>query len=342
MKQKSRQPEGAVRLLRLKDMAAVERFAARYRFKPYSYYSQIDSQGLTEYFVQGLRRALAEDLVYGWVVNHRVQGIVIYEALLWDSRIFGVPMGRISLHLLDGADGAVRTAAGRLLATSMQSCMQKRLQHLVCRIDTREVPAAHALEQQAFHLVDTITVLALKPSELRVARWSDQAHVRIRQMHPDDLSPMSRLSRATFANRDDIVTRFTYDPLLSWRAGTLYAEWLRNSSRGEQADIVFVAEAKRRPVGFITCKLSGPEVDHLLGIRIGAIPLNAVNPLFRRRGVYTQLVLTAVEWFQQRGMDYVELKTQIHSLGVHRAWRRLQGYLAHSYYVFHYWRRPQR
>ena len=130
-------------------------------------------------------------------------------------------------------------------------------------------------------------------------------------------------------------------PWLGEKAGALSAKWLLTSAGGDKADIVIVAEAEGHPIGFVTCKMSSEQADRGVGARIGTIPLNAVDPGYRKLGVYRRLVVKAIDWCRQQGAEYVEIKTQIHTPGVHRTWQQMNGQLVSSYHVFHQWRDHQ-
>ncbi len=327
---------GSLRLLQPGDAASLEPFAERYPFKPYHYYDDFDHRRLAEYFHRELCLRLDQGLAHGWVIRNQIKGVLISDYLPWDSHLFGIPMAKVDLYV-DGADyREASLIASGLLAGMDEPCVEREIKHLACKVNTQDIPTAHALETRSFRLVDTITVFSLQPKQINAAEA--RTDLCLREMRDEDLPRLSALSRAVFTNRKDIMTRFNGDPLMADKAGDLYAEWLQNSYLGDQADIVFVAEVDRHPIGFITCKLSAEQADHGLGARIGAIPLNAVDPEYRKLGVYRRLVVKAVDWFRQQGAECVEIKTQIHTLGVHRTWQQLNGRLVNSYHVLHQWR----
>ena len=332
---------GSLRLLRPGDAASLELFAKRYPFKPYHYYDDFDHRRLAEYFHRELCVRLDQGLAHGWVIRNSIKGVLILDYLPWDSHLFGIPMAKVDLYV-DGADyREASLIASGLLAAIDEPCVEKKIKHVACKVNTQDIPTVNALESHSFRLMDTITVFSIQPGRMSTRVAEVRTGLRLRAMRDEDLSRLSALSRAVFTNRNDIKTRFNGDPLLMDKAGDLYAEWLRNSYRGDQADVVFVAELERHPIGFITCKLSSKETDRGLGARIGSIPLNAVDPEYRKLGVYKQLVIKAIDWFRLQGAEYVEIKTQMHTLGVHRTWQQLNGRLVNSYHVFHQWRDHQ-
>ena len=325
-------------MLQPHDRARVEQLCKAYGFKPFSYYGEIAPRRLAKYFYQVLSAKCRQGIIYGCIMDNWLEGVLLFEELPWDSVLFGVPMAKIELYLSPRIDSARYAVALRLLAEARRCCARNKIQHLTCKVNTRELSIVHAVERHAFQLMDTITTLCIRLDEFCPPARTGKADVRIREICEADLPYLAELSRTIFTNRDDIVTRFNSDPILQEKAGDLYTEWLMNSYKKEQADIVFVAEAAHRPIGFIACKAPSEQVRRGLGASIGSIPLNAVGPTFRGRGVYTRLLIEALKWFQLQGADYVEIKTQIHTLGVHHVWHRLNGRLAGSSYVFHQWR----
>lgn len=332
---------GSLRLLQPGDTASLEPFAERYPFKPYHYYDDLNQRRLAEYFHRELCERLDQGLAYSWVIQDQIKGILIFHYLSWDSRFFGLPMAKVDLYVNATDYREASSIASGLLAGIDEPCVDNKIKHLACKVNTQDIPTVHALESHSFRLVDTIMVFSLQPDQIFTGVAEVKTDLCLREMQDEDLPRLAALSRAVFANRRDIMTRFNGDPLLMDKAGDLYAEWLRNSDQGDEADVVFVAEVEGHPVGFITCKLSDERADQALGARIGSIPLNAVDPEYRRLGVYRQLVVRANDWFRQHGAEHVEIRTQIHTLGVQRAWQQLNGKLVNSYHVLHQWRDSQ-
>jgi len=324
-----------VRLLQPEDRSSLKAFTASYRFRPYYYYEQINERRLSEFFYRDLCAGLGQGSVYGRAIEDEITGVLIFDYLAWDSQLFGIPMAKVDLYVNGNDYREAFTIASQLLEVMDALSRDKKIRHLACKVNTLEVPTLHALERCAFRLMDTLTVFSVQPNRMSTDATEVKTDLRLREMRDEDVPTLSALSRKAFTTTSDILTRFTSDPLLMDKAGDLYAQWLENSYRGDQADIVFVAEVDQRPIGFITCRLSSAQADDVLGKRVGSIPLNAVDPEFRRLGVYTQLVATALDWFRAQRVDYVEIRTQIHTLGTHRTWQRLNGKLVSSYHVLH-------
>ena len=327
-----------VRLLQPADRASLKAFAAGYRFRPYYYYDQVDESRSAEYFYRALSAGVERGSVHGCAIEDTVKGVLVFDYLPWDSQLFGMPMAKIDLYVSSDDYREALSIASQLLTRAGEVSAESRIKHLACKVDTLDIPCLHALERGAFRLMDTLTVLSVQPDLVSTDVTEGGTDLRLREIREEDLPALSALSRTAFTTTSDVLTRFTNDALLTDRAGDLYAQWLENSYGGDQADIVFVAEVDGRPIGFITCRLSSAEADHLLGKRVGSIPLNAVDPGFRRKGVYTRLVKTAIDWFREQGADYVEIRTQLHTLGTHRTWQRLNGKLVSSYHVLHQWK----
>ena len=339
--ERQRNRSGQLRPLQPEDGATLQRFAEGYPFKPYHYYAGFNRKRLAEYFHRELCARLDEGLAYGWAIQGQIKGVLIFDDLPWDSGIFGLPMAKVDVYAHGASYWETLSVASELLEGIHEPCAERKIRHLTCKVDTQDVPTLHALESHSFRLMDTITVFSIQPDQMSARVPEAKTDLCVREMREEDLPRLSALSRAVFTDRKDIQTRFNGDPLLMDKAGDLYAEWLRNSYLGDQANVVLVAEAESQPIGFITCKLSSEQADHTLGARVGSIPLNAVDAGYRRLGVYQQLVVRAIDWFRHQGAGYVEIRTQIHTLGVHRTWQQLNGKLVNSYYVLHLWRDHQ-
>ena len=334
---RDREISAGVRRLQPEDRPRLGPFSQEYPFKPYRYYDSITEECVAKHFHESLCAALGRGSGFGCEIDGRFEGVLIFSELPWDSDIFGLPMAKVDLYVSGEDHRESLSVAAALLEAAEELCVEGAIRHLSCKVDTLDLPAIHALERCSFRLMDTVTTFSIDPNQIANVPPS-RADVEMREMRAEDLPQLSDLSRTAFTNRRDISTRFTSDPRLVERAGDLYAQWLENSYRGERADAVIVADVTGRPIGFITCKLPDEPSKRGLGARIGSIPLNAVDREYRGMGVYRQLVSEALGWFRQRGVDYVEIRTQVQTLGVHRTWQQLNGRLVNSDHAFHRWR----
>ena len=301
------------------------------QFKPYHYYN-INNQRLNEYFFTLIKK---EDIILVIKEKEKILGASVIVDLPWDSNIFGIKMAKISFILPEENLTNPMNIINQLLLNILSLGKEKNIKHLSCQINPHEFSLIHALEINGFKLMDTIVIhsISLK-GKIFKSEKIDLKYV-IREANQRDWPAMQELAGTAFFTSNIFLSRFYVDSLLKKNTSKLYKEWLSNSFKGEQADIVFVADIDGKAVGFITCRLLNRKLTEILNKKIGIIPLNAVSSKFRGQGIYTQLLKHSLNWFKKQGTDFVEIKTQIISLPVQWAWQKLEGKLVSSYHSFH-------
>jgi GNAT superfamily N-acetyltransferase len=83
---------------------------------------------------------------------------------------------------------------------------------------------------------------------------------------------------------------------------TVQAEAVRASCTND-ARVVFVAVADGRPVGFAAVALDAVHEG------MGVVDVIAVDPMYQRRGIATQLMERSAEHMRARGMDIAAVET---------------------------------
>jgi len=193
------------------------------------------------------------------------------------------------------------------------------------------VPTANLSEvQQALArgaiLTDTLIYFE---TEVRDATPVDlAAGLRYRMLGPKDALKVEALARAAFK---DYLGHYHADPNLSREAvDEVYASWAHRSCEGPPtADaIIGVEDDKEEIVGFIALKQSG---------ELASIELNAVAPLYQRRGIYAGLIEKSIDWASKHSCCRVSVSTQLNNLSAQKVWCRHGFEPIRSYYTLHLW-----
>ena len=132
------------------------------------------------------------------------------------------------------------------------------------------------------------------------------ANVEIRPFHESDLDAIVEFSLRAWEPIYNSLRPVLGDPIFDrlhdpdWRS--VQAEAVRSSCTSDERD-VFVALADDRPVGFSAVALNA------FHERMGVIDIIAVDPLYQRRGIATQLIDTSIEHMRDCGMDIAAVGT---------------------------------
>ena len=130
--------------------------------------------------------------------------------------------------------------------------------------------------------------------------------VLIRSFQESELDAIVELSlrawEPVFESLRDVLGEPIFDRLHrpDWR--TVQADAVRSSCTSEDRD-VFVAVADERPVGFATIALNAFHEG------MGVVDMIAVDPVYQRRGIATQLMDRSSEHMREQGMDIAALGT---------------------------------
>ncbi len=232
------------------------------------------------------------------------------ESLDWDSEHFGFPIARVQGSLVSAA-GAVSLAGAA-----------DRFQCVYLLADPNDLETAEIAAQMGFVVVDVrLTLSRTLGTDIPVARSPS-----VRQGTSTDIDPLKRI--ASNAHTD---TRFYFDTKFPRsRVDEMYSIWLEKAFR-EAPEGVFVATQNGAPCGYITCQVRDATT--------GVIGLVGVGEAARGQGLGQALTAAALRWFQERGLERVEVVTQMRNLSAQRLYARM-GFLPHAVSVwYHRWQK---
>jgi dTDP-4-amino-4,6-dideoxy-D-galactose acyltransferase len=239
-----------------------------------------------------------------------VNGAAVPAFLLeWDSEFWGLTVARISGDTLTDEEWAVVDAWAR---SHHVDCL-----YFLARADD---PGSIGVAQAAaFRLVDVRVELLWESTE--VARQE-----RIRTYRRDDLERLRTIARTRHEN-----TRFYKDGSFPReRCADLYDTWIVRSCEENWADVVLVADHEHRASGYVTCHL-----DAVSGV--GSIGLIAVAADAGSKGLGGELVLGALGWFREHGVDKISVVTQGANIGAQRLFQRCGFRSSSTGLWFHRW-----
>lgn len=130
--------------------------------------------------------------------------------------------------------------------------------------------------------------------------------VVIRPFQESDLDAIVELSLRAWEPVFESLSEVLGNPIFArlhqpdWRA--VQAEAVRSGCTNPEHD-VFVAVSDARPVGFATVELNAFHEG------MGVVDMIAVDPVYQRRGIATQLMDHAADHMRERGMDIAAVGT---------------------------------
>jgi len=314
-------------LEKIPDTDAFLRFISKYPYKPY-YYLSIPEYACNDHFINRLNQK--KDSIF--LVGHKGREYRFFCALKhldFDSDIFGHKMGRLECLYLKG-EGITPSPLNEILAYSSEN----NYDFIDVSINTQESHLIPVLSDTMFRFTGTVVTYGIDLSKWKRPAGKEQG-LRIRDIQKQDYQDVFRIAEDSFSDKANNLNRFIIDGRLKDSSiALLYRRWTENCISGRRAQKVLVADIDGKTVGFIACNVH--DIDEA-GLKIGDIPLNAVDRNYRQKGIYKELVLSAFEWFSNQGIGYVEIKTQITTVVPQYVWQKNGGKLVKSEYNFHKW-----
>lgn len=318
-----------VRALQDGDAPLLARFIAEYPYKPYRHYrvwSRAKQQAMLEAEVarsQGTPGARAMAAGAG-----DAAAIALFRPLEWDTRFFGMPMGRVD-YVLRGPDAGPETLAAAIEA-AVAHARAGGVVHLTARTDVEDMHAVAALEGAGFRLMDALVTYFTHPR--REPPTPVREVGRIRPLEPEDVDELLEITREAYA---DFHGRFHLDPHVPReRAQALYEEWARQCCAGQMADRVVVADNGHGGLlGWAATRRVEPASS------IGGIGLwNGTLGACRRDapGAYAGLIRSLAVANHAAG-EVTETQTQNHNIATVRILDAVGAKYVRGEYTFHRW-----
>jgi RimJ/RimL family protein N-acetyltransferase len=238
-------------------------------------------------------------------------GAAAWRALDWDTEQFGIPAARLDLLETSGSYTDARAHNRELLRAVLAECREGGIRHLSARVDTGDLATIPALEEAGFELIDGIQTFLL-----RIKGNPMPAPSGTRLFEPGDLPEILEIGRTAF-----FFDRFHADPALpAVVADRVNETWTRNCCLGSAADAVVVAEEEGRVASYVTCQADS-QADRQA--RNGIIVLVATAVWARGRGAARRASAAALHWFAERGIETVEVGTQLRNIPAARLYESL-------------------
>jgi polyisoprenyl-phosphate glycosyltransferase len=291
----------------------------------------------------------ANPLVFLERDGNRIAASALLTELEWDTRMLGLPAGRILYA--NAVGGAVEpgriNALHSVLHNVIDFSREKKLRLLDARVSSEDLFVTRAFEAAGFHLVDLLVTLGAPREKFdrvlgvggRYTRSGASMEfgngLRVRPMRPEDEAVLAKISEASFGDHTMIQDRFFLEPMIPpERSQDLFREWFSNIARkhAESDALILAAELDGAVCGYIALEPMAVFGNELWW----KDSLNAVATDARGRGVYRALVLAAFEYAREHDAAGLLTKTQASTQRVINSWLHLGGDIIESAATLHW------
>jgi len=309
----------------------------RFTHVPLAHLHDLSSNQRLAYWIDEISQSLAKESSIGfqWVASGETNGFIVYNDSAWDSNIIGRRVGTIE-HLAVRGDGPQATAILHELIEKLTRILADRgTQCFVCRVQSNERAAIHALERSGFLLMDTLLDFVFdfsRASIEEIAAGREEEALKIRPAKAADLPASMAISEKVFA---DYFGRFHADPQMPEGTPTrIYSEWVRSAFAG-RADWILVAEVDGKIAGHSVWRktLEGQDANSR---GVVCCDLLVVDPEFQGRRLGTALMFDGMQ-IARDFARYLVGPVHVCNYSVQRTLQNLGWRIAGARHSFHKW-----
>jgi hypothetical protein len=244
-----------------------------YRFGPYRHFRLFSRSAQTAVMRRAIERILQTPNAFAVNGGKRhTAAVAIGRPLTWDSRFFGVPMGRLD-YLIQAPD-ATRSDVRAAVSKALDQFLALKIRHVAVKLDVEDGETLACLQEHGFRLKDSTLTYVAHPR--RDAPRAVKCFGRVRPFDVGDTEQILDITREAYAGYQG---RFLRDHHLPRdRAEAFYVEWARQCCSGAMADRILVAEGTGgRLLGWASVKWADTE-SRLGRPRISQGSLGACRP----------------------------------------------------------------
>lgn len=293
---------------------------------PYRHHGHFTDDELAAITASEIRSRLEGESVSAFVceADGVVAALCVCSRLDWDSDYFGMPVARLELWRLPGAEAAVvRELVDRTLGDAMDRLGAR---HIHCRVDADDYGFANALIASGFCLHDAQRIYVATRPRLKVPR---------REIYkPDPYRPELAPALLELFSGVAFDSRYTRDASLPVeKTKRMYGQWVSNLlGLQEQEREIYVLERN----GGVVAAGAGRYVDFS---RYGIRKKIMTDGIFASRkgfsGAYIGITRAVVEDALDNGCAFVELKVSANNHPANRVLQSLGYEGVPQFYYFH-------
>ena len=315
------------RPLRTEDEGALHSLLSRYPYHDYRAYPRMPPDAGYRLLLRRFGRRSECVASGGVLVGEVMVAAGLLERLTWDSKHFGLAMGRIDPLVIDPRESATATTDA-LIEWLLERATEHGLQHLTVKVDSTELGILQALEAKGFCLVDCLVTYFYDCHRDPVPPMKQLG--MIRNYEPSDLAAVLAVAERMLS---EYGGRFAFDRWLP-RQGVrrFYVEWARNACAGQMADRVLVGERHGHIVGFLGYGMERGPLQSI-AVRIAGHGISAVLP--EGTGLYPALLAKAIVVDRIVAYDFAEFDTSVQNVLAQRIFQRMGFHLARTKYTLH-------
>jgi hypothetical protein len=314
------------RALSSDELVLVDPLVQDYPFKAYRNYRVLPRTAQAAV----MRAEIADTLAHrdGLVLHLKdddSNAFAVGRLLDWDSRFFGVPMGRIDYLL-----GSHRRLVESALEHITDALRARGVRHVSARLDVADIEQVAMLEAAGFRLMDSLVTYTTRPRKEPPNPVREVG--RIREFRPEDSAELLSIAEEAYKG---FRGRFHLDPHIpNDRCDAFYLEWAKQTVNRTMADMILVSEGvDGRMLGFLGFRRREP-VSSVGGVPVFGGGLGACRA--DTPGAYAGLIRAGTIWAHEHD-GVAECQTQNYNFPTVRIYEAVGAHYVRAEYTLHRW-----
>lgn len=233
------------------------------------------------------------------------------KKLDWDTKHFGINTGRVNTNKLNQ----------NKMTDVLNWSKENKIKCLYFLADFNDSETAKLAEDNNFRFIDLRVTYKTNTTEIPSHLKTNTKEIRAADKN--DLTELKRIASSSFYD-----SRFYFDTNFDKKkSGELYEIWVQKAFDNENSEVL-VVDIKGKVAGFISISIDK---------KIGDIGLIAIDENHRGKGFGGKLLNAALNWFNKKGAQEVEVVTQGRNLGSQKLYQKYGFRLADSKIWYHKW-----
>ncbi len=268
---------------------------------PYDYIRGIRKDSLISYLLDDIKKHFTrkDTICFLSKIKDELVGFLILQTLTWDSEIFGFPSARIK-YLFSIEDKFSASIKDALLKEMINWAKEKGIKFIDCHLHPLDLSGISSLTKNGFELIATHIHHVWDFRKEFSLSFTPKTYIKF--ANTDDLPLLESIS-------EDIIpyyNRFNLDEKIreTGKVPLMFKEWLKNSLLG-RAKCVLLAIEDNKVVGYTTVVVK-EDTRSTLGLTLADVELTGVVPTTRNKGIYRDMIITAVNWAKENNIDIME------------------------------------
>jgi len=263
----------------------------------------------------------------------RVDGVILFEDLSFDTKLFGVNTVKLNeiITSQDLGKDKIISKAHFLISFFMKEMKKNKVKFIQYKLDSGNIYVTQVLGELGFMLA-SVDINFIKDLASIDNKKNKEHSYSVSSCNDQDIDYLYEMSKKAYS-----TTRFHNDPKITKKqADEMQALWAKNCYYQKLADNIIIVRKGNDILGFAAIEIlkgiSFPD-----NMKIANIILIAVDKKFKGKGIGKVLIQESSDWAKSNGCSFLAAGTQIINNASVKFYQKNGFRLQSSVLSFHKW-----